>query len=171
MLRGHMRVKKRLLAALGTAIAVGHDARAASHHHDVVVYGSTAGGVVAAISCAQQHLSVVLVTPGTHIGGMVSGGLGKTDHGKKEVVGGMSREFFERVGKHYHEPITWYFEPHVAEQTFKDWLAETQGRDLPEPSDRPYPARRRADHPACDVTEERRFLRSRSSSTARTKAI
>src|SRR5439155_1532062 len=82
-------------------------------------------GAIASIAAAEQRLRVALVTPDRHIGGMVSGGLGRTDHGKKEVVGGMSREFFERVGRHYHEPITWYFEPHVAEQTFNDWLAET----------------------------------------------
>lgn len=96
----------------------------ATQSYDVVVYGGTAGGVIAAVSAAEQGLSVALLEPGRHVGGMVSGGLGKTDHGRKSVIGGMSREFFERVGKHYNEPITWYFEPHVAEKVFKDWLQE-----------------------------------------------
>src|SRR5690349_21539270 len=99
-----------LLPNLATADSVS----AAVRHYDIVVYGATAGGVVAAIAAAEQGLRVALVTDRDHIGGMVSGGLGKTDHGRKEVVGGMSREFFERVGRHYQEPITWYFEPHVA---------------------------------------------------------
>jgi hypothetical protein len=55
---------------------------------------------------------------------MVSGGLGWTDFGRKEVIGGYSLEFFERVGRHYNEPITWRFEPKVAEKVFKDWLKE-----------------------------------------------
>src|ERR1051325_5328133 len=87
---------------------------------DVVVYGGTAGGVIAAVSAAREGARVALLEPGRHLGGMVSGGLGKTDHGAKECVGGYSREFFQRVGKHYGEEITWYFEPHVAEQVFNE---------------------------------------------------
>jgi len=92
--------------------------------YDVAVYGGTAGGTVAAIAAADEGLRVVLLEPGRHIGGMVSGGLGRTDYGNQHVIGGMSREFFERVGKHYGEPISWFFEPHVAEQTFRAWLDE-----------------------------------------------
>ncbi len=91
---------------------------------DLVVYGGTAGGVVTAISAAREGLKVALLEPRNHLGGMVSGGLGWTDFGKKEVIGGYSLEFFQRVGKRYGEPITWYFEPHVAEQVFKDWCKE-----------------------------------------------
>lgn len=97
---------------------------------DVAVYGGTAGGVVAAIAAANEGANVVLLEPGRHVGGMVSGGLGKTDHANKSVIGGMSREFFERVGKHYGEPVTWYFEPHVAERVFTDWLKEANVRVL-----------------------------------------
>ncbi|NUQ00306.1 MAG: FAD-dependent oxidoreductase [Armatimonadetes bacterium] len=92
--------------------------------HDVVVYGGTAGGAITAIAAAKEGLSVVLLEPGQHIGGMVSGGLGRTDYGNKAVIGGMSLEFFRRVGKHYGEDVSWFFEPHVAEQVFRDWLAE-----------------------------------------------
>jgi hypothetical protein len=92
--------------------------------YDVVVYGGTAGGVIAAIAAAQEGLSVALVEPTQHVGGMVTGGLGATDFGRKGVIGGMSREFFYRVGKHYGQPIGWYFEPRVAEQIFDDWLKD-----------------------------------------------
>jgi hypothetical protein len=91
---------------------------------DVVVYGGTAGGVATAVSAARQGTKVALIEPGRHLGGMVSGGLGWTDFGKKEVIGGFSREFFERVGRHYGEPITWYFEPHVAEEVFNEMVKE-----------------------------------------------
>src|SRR5262245_38921794 len=106
-------------------------------HYDVVVYGATAAGAIASIAAAEERLSVALVAPARHIGELGAGGLGRTDHGRKEVVGGMSREFFERVGRHYGEPITWYFEPRVAEQTFNDWLSEANVTVLKEqPLDR-----------------------------------
>ena len=63
--------------------------------------------------------------PGRHLGGMVSGGLGWTDYGRKEVIGGYSFEFFERVGAKYGRPIEWHFEPHVAEVVFNDLLKES----------------------------------------------
>ena len=55
---------------------------------------------------------------------MVSGGLGWTDHGRREVIGGYSLEFFERVGKKYGRPIEWRFEPHVAEEVFRELAKE-----------------------------------------------
>ena len=82
---------------------------------DLVVYGGTAGGVITAVAGAREGLTVALLEPGKHLGGMVSGGLGWTDYGKKEVIGGYSLEFFERVGAKYGRPVEWHFEPHVAE--------------------------------------------------------
>ena len=55
---------------------------------------------------------------------MTSGGLGRTDHGKKETIGGYSLDFYKRVGKYYGEDITWYFEPHAAEQVLREMAAE-----------------------------------------------
>lgn len=91
---------------------------------DLVVYGGTAGGVMTAVSGAREGLKVALIEPGRHLGGMVSGGLGWTDYGKQTVIGGYSREFFERVGRKYGRPIEWHFEPHVAETVFKELVAE-----------------------------------------------
>ncbi len=104
--------------ALFSAVALAQ--RAPVHTFDFVVYGGTAGGVVAAVSAARAGLKAAVVEPRGHLGGMVSGGLGWTDYGKKEVIGGYSLEFFERVGAHYRLPIEWRFEPHVAEQVFKE---------------------------------------------------
>jgi hypothetical protein len=92
---------------------------------DVIVYGGTAAGVIAAVASAREGLNVALVTPDTHLGGMVSGGLGWTDYGKKEVIGGYSLEFFERVGSKYGRPIAWHFEPHVAEDVFNELVKES----------------------------------------------
>jgi hypothetical protein len=99
---------------------------AAPKEYDVVVYGGTAGGVITAVSAAREGATVALLEPRGHLGGMVSGGLGRTDHGRRETIGGMSIEFFQRVGKHYNEPITWYFEPHVAERVFREMADEAR---------------------------------------------
>jgi PhoPQ-activated pathogenicity-related protein len=92
---------------------------------DLVVYGGTAGGVITAVTAAREGLRVALLEPGRHLGGMVSGGLGWTDYGRKEVIGGYALEFFERVGKKYGRPIEWHFEPHVAEEVFGDLVRES----------------------------------------------
>jgi hypothetical protein len=91
---------------------------------DLVVYGGTAGGVITAVSAAREGLKVALLEPRDHLGGMVSGGLGWTDYGRREVIGGYSLEFFERVGKKYGKPIEWHFEPHVAEEVFKELVRD-----------------------------------------------
>jgi len=112
---------------------------------DIVVYGATSGGIVAAIQAKTLGRSVVVVEPGRHLGGLTAGGLGATDIGNKKAIGGLSREFYRRIGRHYAEPAAWIreraeayenrrrtpgeaemwtFEPHVAERVFRDWLAE-----------------------------------------------
>jgi hypothetical protein len=96
---------------------------------DVVVYGGTAGGVVAAVGAAREGLKTALLEPGGHLGGMVSGGLGWTDYGKKEVIGGYALEFYYRVGRHYQMPLhgqdlAWRPEPHVAEEIFRSMVKE-----------------------------------------------
>ena len=58
---------------------------------DVCVYGGTAGGVAAAVTVSKEGKSVILIEPGRHLGGMSSGGLGQTDFGNKQVIGGLSR--------------------------------------------------------------------------------
>jgi hypothetical protein len=104
---------------------------AAPHQFDVVIYGGTAGGVIASVAAAREGLSVGLLEPGSHLGGMVSGGLGFTDVGKREVIGGYALEFYVRVGRHYQlsrygHDIGWLHEPHVAEQIFREMLAESK---------------------------------------------
>ena len=73
----------------------------AAQRYDLVVYGGTAGGVITAVSGAREGLKVALLEPRDHLGGMVSGGLSRTDYGRKEVIGGYSLEFFWRAGQHY----------------------------------------------------------------------
>lgn len=53
---------------------------------------------------------------------MTSGGLGMTDVGNKNVIGGLSREFYRRVGRRYNVTEEWRFEPHVAEDVLTEWV-------------------------------------------------
>ncbi len=94
--------------------------------YDVVVYGGTSSGVVAAVKTAQMGKSVILIEPGKHVGGLTSGGLGATDIGNKAAIGGMSREFYRRLGKHYGKDEMWTFEPHVAEELFQESLKDAK---------------------------------------------
>jgi hypothetical protein len=120
-------------------------ARAASREFDVVVYGGTSGGVAAAVQASRMGKTVVLIEPGKHLGGLTSGGLGATDIGNKAAIGGLAREFYQRVRKQYEddaawkfekradfkgrgheakEDTAWTFEPHVAEKVYRDLVKE-----------------------------------------------
>jgi len=98
--------------------------RPQSHKADVIVYGATAAGVIAAVRCATGGASVIVANPGWVVGGMTSGGLGFTDFGNKSIVGGLAKEFYRRVGAAYGKPEAWKFEPHVARSVFEAWLRE-----------------------------------------------
>ncbi len=95
---------------------------------DVVVYGGTAGGVMTAVAAAREGARVALLEPRDHLGGMVSGGLGWTDFGRKEVIGGYALEYYERAGKKHGTPIQWTLEPKVAEGLFDDLIKEANVR-------------------------------------------
>jgi len=84
--------------------------RAAEESYDIVVYGATGGGVVAAVEAGRLGKSVALVEPQKFIGGMTAGGLGATDIGSKTTVVGLAKEFYHRVWKHYQNPAVWKYE-------------------------------------------------------------
>jgi hypothetical protein len=109
-------------AGLLLATSVG---RAAVVVSDICVYGGTSGGVVAAVQASRMGKTVALAVFDTQLGGLTSGGLGATDVGNKDSIGGTAREFYRRIGKHYGQPERFVFEPHVASQIYQDWLAET----------------------------------------------
>jgi len=120
---------------------------------DLIVYGGTSGGVVAAVQGVNEHLRVVLVSPDKHLGGLTSSGLGWADVGNVATLGGLSKDFFHRVWLHYHDPAAWVdgevparvpaqtpvgkddagqlmyvFEPHVAEAIFDRMIEENKIR-------------------------------------------
>jgi hypothetical protein len=116
-----------MVAALSSpAIAQGPQARI----FDVVIYGGTAGGVVTAVSAARMGLSVALIEPTRHLGGMVTGGLSATDHGEKIVTGGYALELYRRVGNRYGVPLFWYPEPKVAAAVLSEMLSEQKNVQL-----------------------------------------
>ena len=75
--------------------------------HDLVVYGGTAAGVIAAVQAKRMGKTAIVISPDRHLGGLSSGGLGWTDTGNKSVIGGLSRDFYHRVWKEYQKPETW----------------------------------------------------------------
>ncbi len=96
---------------------------------DLVVYGGTASGVMTAYSAAREGLHVVLLEPGVHLGGMVTGGLSATDLGHYTIIGGYARDFYMRAAAHYgvhnlDRPENWLSEPHVDEEIFHAMLKE-----------------------------------------------
>jgi len=116
---------------------------ATSETYDIVVYGGTSAGIAAAVQAKRMGKTVVIVCPDKHLGGLTAGGLTWTDSGRKEAVGGISREFYQRMKKHYDksdawihqkpeeysryrpdDDAMWVFEPHIAEQGFEELVAE-----------------------------------------------
>lgn len=97
---------------------------------DFCVYGGTSGGVVAAVQAARLGKTAVIMAPERHLGGMSASGLGVTDIGPhgRDYIGGISREFYRRVGAKYNKPEEVWFEPHVAEQVFQEMVAEASVR-------------------------------------------
>ncbi len=115
---------------------------------DVIIYGGTSSGIAAAIQVSRMGKSVIVLEPGTHVGGLTTGGLSWTDIGNKMVVGGISREFYQRIKRKYEAPkawsaetrdqyferrrgpnakdedAMWTFEPRVASDVYREMMAE-----------------------------------------------
>ncbi len=110
-----------VLSLIISACALAQDAGT----HDLVIYGGTSAAITAAVQAKQDGLSVVIVCPEKHLGGLSASGLGFTDTGDKSVIGGLSLDFYQRVGRAYGEDKpSWSFEPHVAERVFEQLVAE-----------------------------------------------
>src|SRR5690606_23606550 len=90
--------------------------------YDIVIYGGTSAGVAAAIESSRMGKSVVLIEPSNYLGGLTTGGLGATDIGNKQAIGGISREFYQNIKKHYDNPENWLL------QTREEYFADKSGR-------------------------------------------
>jgi hypothetical protein len=115
-----------LVAALGVAV-LGFDTKPRPNPDlaaDVVIYGGTSAGVIAAYTATLYGKRVLLVEPGRHLGGLSSGGLGYTDIGNKYAVTGLGLDFYRRLGRYYGQFEAWTFEPHAAAQVFEQYIDE-----------------------------------------------
>jgi hypothetical protein len=107
---------------------------------DVFVYGSTPGGVAAAIEAARRGSKVLLACPQNHPGGMAASGLCTTDAVRRQMFGGLVLEFVNRVRSIYARTIGtqspewplvhdgWFYAPSVAEQAFQELLDAESAR-------------------------------------------
>ena len=119
---------------------------------DVIIYGGTSSAVTAAVQVKRMGSSVIIISPDIHLGGLSSSGLGYTDTGNKEVIGGLAREFYHLLYLHYMNPDSWnwqnqsefgnkgqgtpaidgefrtmwLFEPNVAEKAFEKMIADNK---------------------------------------------
>ena len=116
--------------------------------YDIVVYGGTSSGITAALQSSRLGKKVLLIEPGHRIGGLTTGGLGQTDIGNKQAIGGISREFYQNIKRYYqkqdswrwqkretyrdggqttsdsNEDAMWTFEPSAALKVFKDMISK-----------------------------------------------
>ena len=145
-----MKLMKRRAAAGILALALAFPAASClgNRSADVVIYGATSGGIAAAIQARRMGKSVNVLEPGTHVGGLTTGGLSWTDIGNKVVIGGIAREFYQRIKRKYEDPkawtsetrdayferrrgpnlknedAMWTFEPKVASAVYEEMMAE-----------------------------------------------
>lgn len=81
--------------------------RGQTSSYDIVIYGGSSAGVAAAIQSSRMGKSVILIEPSSHVGGLTTGGLGATDIGNKQAIGGISREFYQGIKEYYDNPDNW----------------------------------------------------------------
>jgi len=122
--------------------------------HDLVVYGGTSAGITAAIQAARMGKQVVLIEPENRLGGLTTGGLGQTDIGNKQAIGGIAREFYRNIKLYYDQPENWIwqeketykgvaysrsedgeetmwtFEPSAAMHVFEEMIRKENGIDI-----------------------------------------
>ena len=97
---------------------------------DAVVYAATPSGIMAAIQLVRLGKTVLLLEPTNHIGGMPTSGIGVSDIGQINSIGGLARQFFSEIRKIYQSSPSALsaslggtaFEPHVALRAFKVML-------------------------------------------------
>src|SRR5687767_1250857 len=96
-----------IIFALSGCAGSKSDESVQTYDADIVIYGGTSAAVTAAVQAKKMGKSVIVVSPDKHLGGLSAGGLGFTDTGNKEVIGGLSREFYHRLYLHYDQPESW----------------------------------------------------------------
>ena len=143
-----------LLSILMISTLQGKEKWVADKQYDICIYGETVAGISAAIQAARMGKSVVLISKNNHVGGTTTSGLTATDINRNQLVGGIAREFYQRIYTWYSNPASWrnqdreaffiashhrtftgkndslkkqwVYESHIAEQILKDMLHENK---------------------------------------------
>lgn len=92
------------------------DAKIAAAEYDVVIYGGTAAGIATAVQVRRQGGTVIVIEPTRRLGGLTTGGLGQTDIGNKAAIGGIAREFYQRIKLYYSQQQAW---PHQQAESYR----------------------------------------------------
>src|SRR5690625_4863671 len=87
--------------------------------YDILIYGASSAGIIAAVTAARKGRSVILIEPSNHLGGLTTGGLGQTDIGIEGAIGGMSLEFYRRIREYYNQDSAWEY------QTWDEYMGRT----------------------------------------------
>src|SRR5690625_1771666 len=142
-------LKTSLLAGAGLTLPTGLIASVlARENYDIVIYGASSAGIIAAVAAARRGRSVIIIEPSNHLGGLTTGGLGQTDigvEGEGGAIGGLSFDFYRKIRQHYLTDEAWTyqtwdqlqertnrvqpdsegifaFEPKIAERIYRDLL-------------------------------------------------
>ncbi|KAF4978447.1 hypothetical protein FZEAL_5172 [Fusarium zealandicum] len=122
------------------------------NEYDVVIYGSTIAAIAAAVQVKRMKKTVAIVSPTETIGGLTTSGLGWTDAKNGDTIGGIAREFYNRIYTFYQtsgwkyesrdaylkksidaqpgkaivpsKKVQWTFEPKVAEAVLEKWIKD-----------------------------------------------
>jgi hypothetical protein len=115
-----------LLAASSVGLSAPFIARASQAStlsYDVVVYGGTMSGIVAAYAAAREGLHVALVLGSSPLGGMPANGLSKADLQSPGRAGGLALQFYKMLGQYYGTTYAFNYEPKVALQIAQQLLS------------------------------------------------
>lgn len=111
-------------------------------NYDVIVYGGTPSGVIAAVAASRNAAKVLLIEQTRHVGGMNTSGLNtaESEHMINNAITGIAREFYTRLGTNFPDGYfqtfrkgqiafdkgdpAFFFESHVAEREFLNMLEE-----------------------------------------------
>ncbi|WP_289644626.1 FAD-dependent oxidoreductase [Maribacter aestuarii] len=114
------------LFALLLLLSSGCSTKDRSVSADVIIYGGTSAGITAAIQAARLGKSVIILEPTNRLGGLTTGGLGQTDIGNKQVIGGLAREFYRSIKSHYNDSTNWVWQ---RSSEYKDGGQTQSGKD------------------------------------------
>lgn len=132
-----------LVTLLAFAVAPGRVE--AQRQYDVIVYGGTPGGVIAAVAAARNHAAVLLIEQTNHVGGLSTSGINtaESEHMINNAITGFAREFYIKMGLNFSDEYfqtfrngremnfkkgdpAFFFESHIAEKEYLAMLRDAK---------------------------------------------